>query len=403
MFLNNSTSKPLRHGLHSTAASLLIPRATAYLIIFSLNLFICIPATALDIFVPEEYDDISEAMENAEFGDTIYVMEGVYNERVKIKEGVNLVSDSRNGGDDLVEGPGKKKVLRRTIRTVIDGTGLPPGYLVSFAHDTSAVMKLDGFTLANMPEYPPGSNYFMLEIRGCSPTVINNIVTGNKSWGGILATGLGIRMGPPLETKAKPLIANNVSFNNGGPGISNGPNSAAMVSQNEVFDNFFTGDRKDAPGIGIKEYARPTIIENICYRNGSGIGGDSISADDDSLEIAGNLIFANRRSGIALSSINEGKKSVIVTIRDNEIHANRYSGISMNKIDSANIDGNTVFNNMKAGIAMINILSAKIENNDISGNQTAGIKLYDVSTTLLKNNHIHQNLAGGVDIVGWQD
>lgn len=356
---------------------------------------------AYDIFVPDDYDTISEAMEEAEDGDTVIVMEGVYNERVKIKEGVNLVSDSADGGDELVEGPGKKKVLRRALRTIIDGSGLPPGYLVSFAHDTSTPMKLDGFTLANQPEYPPGTYYFMLEIRGCSPVVTNNIITGNKAWGGILSTGLGIRMGPPLETKAKPLIKNNVSYNNRGPGISNGPNSAALVVENELFDNYFEGDRKDAPGIGIKEYARPIVKENICYRNGSGIGGDSIVADPAPLEISENLVFANRRSGIAFSSINVNAGSVVVHIRNNEVHSNRYSGIALNKIDDAHIEGNTIYNNMKAGIVMIKLQSAAIENNEVSGNQTAGMKMYDVSAATVKGNHVHQNLAGGIDIAGW--
>ncbi len=226
------------------------------------------------IFVPDDYDTIEEAMDSASFGDTVFVKPGTYNERVEIVEGVNLVSFVGSDGNDLVDGPGNKKVLKRTLRTIIDGTGLEtPGYLVSFPKDTTVPMRLDGFTIINMPKYLSGINLFVVEVRGCSPEVVNNIVAKNRSWGGILSTGLGLGMGPPFETVAGPIIRNNVIYDNHGPGIANGPNSAALVADNEIFDNRFpnaTDEDPDAPGIGMREYARPVIENNVCYRNGAG-------------------------------------------------------------------------------------------------------------------------------------
>jgi hypothetical protein len=123
-----------------------------------------------------------------------------------MKEGISLVSFVGSDCNDLVDGPRNKKVLKRTVRTIIDGTGIEtPGYLISFPKDTTAPMRLDGFTIINMPKYVSGINLFVVEVRGCSPEVVNNIVAKNRSRGGILSTGLGLGMGPPFETVARPV------------------------------------------------------------------------------------------------------------------------------------------------------------------------------------------------------
>ncbi|UCD87323.1 MAG: hypothetical protein JSV01_06090, partial [Desulfobacterales bacterium] len=46
-------------------------------------------AVAKDIFVPDDYATIGEAMDVASLGDTVYVKPGTYNERIEIGEGVN--------------------------------------------------------------------------------------------------------------------------------------------------------------------------------------------------------------------------------------------------------------------------------------------------------------------------
>jgi hypothetical protein len=363
-------------------------------------------AWAREILVPDEYPTIGDAMNAAAFGDIVYVKQGTYNERVEIKEGVNLVSFAGTDGNDLVDGPGNKKVLRRTTRTIIDGTGIEtPGYLISFPKDTTAPMRLDGFTIINMPKYRSGINLFLIEIRGCSPEVVNNIVARNRSWGGMLSTGLGIGMGPPLETVASPLIRNNVIFDNDGPGISNGPNSAALIADNEIFDNRFPGatDKDpDAPGIGVREYARPVIENNVCTRNGAGVGGINLDSRDQALIIRNNVLCNNRRGGIRLRGLGGGETDIRVVIENNKIYGNLKAGILSSKIDKVDITFNAIFDNALAGIALFNVDEAVVEDNEIHGNLTAGIRLLNVPTSMVKRNHIYNNLTAGVDFIGWQ-
>ncbi len=363
-------------------------------------------AMAGDIFVPDDFSTIGEAMDAATSGDTVYVKPGTYNERITIKEGVDLVSFAGTDGDDLVEGPGIKKVLRRAVRTIIDGTGIEtPGYLVSFPKDTTAPMRLDGFTIINMPKYRSGINLFLMEIRGCSPVVVNNILAKNRSWGGILSTGLGIGMGPPLETVAKPVIRNNVSYDNYGPGVANGPNSAALIAHNEMFENQFPGatdEDKDAPGIGMREYARPVIENNICYRNGAGIGAINLDSHDQALIIRNNTLYHNRRAGIGLRALGGVDTNIKVIIENNKIYGNLKAGIRASKLDDVHITYNTISNNRKAGIAFLNVGKVIVEDNEINGNLTVGIRLLNTPVAALRRNHIYHNLTAGIDFVAWQ-
>ena len=355
--------------------------------------------------MPDDYFSIAEAMELAESGDTIIVMPGTYNERIAIKEGVNLCSFVGDDGNELVAGPGQKKILKRTLRTIIDGSDLEePGYLISFASDTTAAMKVDGFTLQNLPKYISGINLFLMEIRGCSPVVVNNVFTGNRSWGGILATGLGVGMGPALETEARPLIENNIVYANDGPGIANGGNSSATIVNNEIFNNEFpkSGNNSSfAPAVGIRENGRPIIDNNFCYANEVGIGAINFASHVQPLIIKNNKIFNNKRAGIGLRGIDGKDTDIRAIIKNNKIYGNLTAGIRCTKLDRIEIDYNVIFDNRRTGISLWNVDKAVIEDNEIHGNMTAGIRLLAVPDAGLRHNNIYRNVTAGIDIIGW--
>lgn len=383
--------------------------ASGFFIVFLVALIVLMAgaeARALELLVPDDYFSISEAMEEALEGDTVVVYPGTYYERIEIKEGVNLVSYAGDDGDELVDGPGMKKVLRRTLRTIIDGSELEePGYLISFPKDTTASMRVDGFTFQNMPKYISGINLFLMEIRGCSPVVENNIFTGNLTWGGILATGLGVGMGPALDTVARPVIRNNVVYNNYSLGIGNGSNSAAHIIDNEIFDHEYAelseGDRV-APAIGVREKARPIIENNLCYRNGTGVGAINFDSFEQPLIIRGNTFFNNRRAGIALQGIGSLKTQVKAVIENNTIYGNLTAGIRCIKTDHVVIRYNTIYDNRKSGISLWNVNETFIENNEVYGNLTAGIRLLDVEAVVIQRNNIYQNVTDGIDFIGWK-
>lgn len=361
---------------------------------------------AEELLVPDDYFSISEALEAAFEGDTVVVYPGIYYERIVMKEGVSLVSYAGDDGNDLVDGPGMRKVLRRTLRTVIDGSELDePGYLISFPKDTPAPMRVDGFTFQNMRKFVSGVNLYLMEIRGCSPVVENNIFTGNLSWGGILSTGLGVGMGPALDTVARPLIRRNVIYNNYAVGIGNGSNSAAHIVDNELFGNFFddAGQRdRVAPAIGIREQARPIIEDNLCYGNGSGVGAVNFDSFKDPLIIRGNTFFNNKRAGISLLGIGTLKTDVKAVVENNIIYGNLTSGIRCTKTDSIEIRYNDIYDNRRSGISLWDVGRTVVEENEIHGNLTSGIRLLDVETARVKRNSIYRNVSAGIDFIGWK-
>lgn len=380
-------------------------RYTIYFLIPCIFFFIFQSVHAADIVVPDEFETIMEAMEEAEFGDTVVVKEGVYYERIKITDGVGLVSYAGDDGNDLVDGPGHRKVLRRALRTIIDGSELEePDYLVSFPYDTPAEMRIDGFTIRNLPKFVSGVNLFLLEVRGCSPEVVNNIIFGNKSWGGMLTTGLGVGMGPALETTARPVVANNVVYGNDGPGMANGANSAALISDNEVFNNRFPGaenDDSDAAGIGMRSFARPVIENNDVYSNGAGIGALNLEDYKEVLIIRGNKLYNNRRAGIGLRIIDGTDTNIKVVIENNQINGNLKAGIMLSKVDNVILQYNTIYDNRKAGVIGTNLDELVINNNEIYSNLTAGVRLLDVPVVTMRGNHIYRNATAGVDFIGW--
>lgn len=360
--------------------------------------------TSRDIFVPEDFPTIQEAIEASEFGDSVRVRPGIYYERVIIREGISLVSDSGPEGERLIKGPGEKQVLQRALKTIIDGSKLdPPDYLVSFQKESTSPMKLDGFTIRNLPTRTIDKLY-LVEVRGCSAEVINNIVCQNHSkgkGGGMLLTGLGPSMGSPLETVAKPTVRNNVIYDNFGAGIANGPNSMALIEDNEIFNNHFQQAKdteQDAPGIGIREYARPRIIHNLCYQNGSGIGGLDLVTHDRPIVIQDNIIRHNWRAGIGLTGINDRQKNITVSIEGNEVYGNLKAGVRLESITESNLKANQIHHNLRAGIAVHGGGITRIIQNTISGNLSAGLVI-DTREALVRHNMIYHNLTTGITVL----
>lgn len=373
-------------------------------LVLAINLVLAGPTPAAIHHVPEDFEFIMEAMEEAEFGDTIIVGPGEYKERLIIKEGVNMISSGEDGGNELVPGPGHKQVLKRTTRTIIDGSDIEePGYLLSFPYDTQAPMRVDGFTFRNMPKYNSGVKLFLMEVRGCSPKVVNNIFYGNQSWGAILATGLGVGMGPAMDTVARPLIQNNVIYDNYGPGVANGANSAAVIKFNEIFQNTFPGSgNKDpeAPSIGMRSYARPVIENNDCYNCGASVGGLNFEDYKEDLVIRNNHFYNGRRAGIGLRIIDGTDTNIKVIIENNQISGNMKAGIMHAKVDDITFRYNSIYNNRKAGIILTNVDKAVITDNNVRGNLTAGVRLIDVPRVMMRGNYIYRNITAGIDVIG---
>jgi len=127
------------------------------------------PIPILELYVPEDYPGIQEAIDAAEDGDTVVVSPGTYIENIDLKgKDITLRSTDPNDPDVVAA-------------TIIDGGGR--GSVVTFMGGETSKAVLAGFTITNGSASDGGGIY----VGGnSSPTIKGNTIGGNlaESYGG---------------------------------------------------------------------------------------------------------------------------------------------------------------------------------------------------------------------------
>ena len=178
-------------------------------------------AFAKAIRVPGSYKTISDALGNADSGDTIYVKRGVYDENVTLVMGVvlkgedpltTIIDGGRRG--PTVMGVTESEISHFTIRNGLEGI---------LCENTGGLYLHDNYVLDN---HASGIAAFI-----SLPEIANNVVYGNR-WSGILAWGT-----KSLDSK----IEQNVVVRNGYSGLAlKGPSN--VVAVNNIFmENHYYG------------------------------------------------------------------------------------------------------------------------------------------------------------------
>lgn len=235
-----------------------------------------LPASTIN--VPAQQPTIQDGINAAANGDTVLVAPGTYFENINF-----------NGKAITVTSSGGRSV------TIINGGNLAP--VAAFVTNEGAASVLNGFTLEN------GFATFDFQYQGggisisfASPTITNNIITGNAApddSGG----GIGIYWGSPI-VRGNLIMNNSASF---GGGISVVGSSTAQFLHNTIrnntagsgaaFELFGAGgvliednaivDNSAAGGQGggfyIVNEADEIIVQNVIARNTAGSGSQVYS------------------------------------------------------------------------------------------------------------------------------
>jgi len=173
------------------------------------------------IHVPRDYKTITDALGNADAGDTVFVRRGVYNENVTLIMDVvlrgedpltTIIDGGRRG--PAVMGVTESEISHFTIRNGLEGV---------LCENTGGLYIHNNIVLDN---HATGIAAFI-----SLPEIANNVVYGNR-WSGILAWGA-----KSLDSK----IEHNVVLRNGYSGLAlKGPSNVVVVN-NIFMENHYYG------------------------------------------------------------------------------------------------------------------------------------------------------------------
>jgi len=333
------------------------------------------------IKVPSGYPTIQAGIDAAKSGDTVQVAAGTY----------------RGTGNRDLDFKGKAIILESESgagSTIIDCQRGGRGFHFHTGETSGSTVR--GFTVTNGS---PGDGYggAIYCTNSSSPTIENNIITGNSA----SSNGSGIF----CFDNSSPVIRNNeISRNstrgNGG-GIYCYNNSSPVIRGNNIREN--SADRYGG-GISCSSKSSPVIRGNTITGNEGDLSGGGVYCEDNSSPtIENNTISKNRttRDGGGIYCFTDSSPIIQSnTISENE-SGNYGGGIASQRGAFPKIHNNEISNNNAArdggGIACQSISTATIQNNKINGNKAGnyggGVYGDSTSSLTLKNNEVARNVA----------
>ncbi|MDM7993106.1 MAG: T9SS type A sorting domain-containing protein [Candidatus Fermentibacter sp.] len=249
---------------------------------------LCIPAlacaTASTLHVPSAYPGIQDAIDASSDGDTVLVAPGIYQENIRfLGKAVVLISES---GYAL---------------TTIDGSDPADpdsGSVVSFIDGEGPGSELTGFTVTGGTGTQSGTNrrgrgVFCL---GSSPTIRENLVTGNSIFSVDNSYGAGVLCSTSDASVEGNVISSNSAGSQNGHGYGGGIcfvlGSSPDISHNHVLGNQATY----GGGIYGKHESYAVITNNAVYWNSAFGGGGLCCNAGITPEVCNNSFCYNEAS-----------------------------------------------------------------------------------------------------------
>lgn len=267
------------------------------LILSFLIFFSSITIKAQIIHVPQDQASIQSAINVASDFDTILVASGEYFENINFN-GKNIVVCSNfaltNDPEDIIS-----TIINGSTPIFADTTSC---VLIVSGEDSTAVLQ--GFTITGGTgtrwEDEHGPNHWYTEgggilIQYSSPTIKNNIITGNEAInvpsGTTSAGGGGIRCGD-----GNPHIYNNIISNNQGRyGGGIVMNYSGAVIKNNIISGNSGGQDYGGGGLWLlSNGTNPLIVENnTVVNNSSNLGGGGIRLWSSNAILINNIFWGN--------------------------------------------------------------------------------------------------------------
>lgn len=282
------------------------------MVICLLFLLPCITAQAVDIYVPDAYPTIQEAIQASSDNDQIIVRDGTYIENINFL-GKAITLTSENGAS----------------ATIIDGN--QSHSVVTFRSGEGSSSVLTGFTIRNGLDDEGGGIFCGVST---SPTLTENVIHGNTAGHG----------GGIYCVDASPDIAYNAIYGNEA-GFGGG--CYCLNASPTLTDNSFVGNRAASLGGGFacRDLSSPTLEGNIISMNDADAGGGVMTRNQATPRLMNNTIsfnMANTGGGILCT---ESGAAVIMNNTISENTAELGGGLCCRYTATPVLSNNTVMLN----------------------------------------------------------
>jgi len=371
-------------------------------------LFASTSSAASGVTVPEDYDTIQEAVNQAEPGETIQVESGTYHEQVTINKPVTILGDP---GDDTA-GVGSEA-------PVIEGEHRPDGVAFQVNHIDSGRVVIRGFEITRFGDRAREENSGT-GIKSSTP--IPEVIVTDCHIHNISGSGVAVFDGGEAEI-SEWKIRRNLIEDFDSDGVRLDYLSETVVENNEIrgTGDAFMGIRVSAAmtgdfdgiqsGVEVRDNTVKGSFESPGIRviaiNRRGIEGDQ-GARSKNITVEGNELTINNRTIAIQVSANSANGPTAInestTVRENTVNE-AFIGMLINSyqegyVKDVSIAENKV-KNATYGIALFGpnkyLNNITITKNIVTKNETAGIAIFNAASTAnLSNNTIKGNSGWGV-------
>ena len=252
------------------------------------------------IHVPADQPTVQSAINAAANGDTVQVSAGTYVENINFGgKAITVVSVSG------------------AAATILDGGH--KAAVVTFNSGETTAAVLSGFTLKNGLGTDTLQAGGGVHIEGASPTVQNNVISGNQA-----CTGAGI-----WALNGSPVIRGNTITRNtqtscaggGGAGIALTGGTSPAIVNNKITSN--TACCGDGGGIYLDSLLSPVIMNNFIIGNVSGGNGGGVAASNEVDAIVVQNVIARNTAGAGAGlywTVPQGTPGPVLV--NNTVHGN---------------------------------------------------------------------------------
>jgi len=378
--------------------------------------------TSKTIYVDDDggadYTRIQDAIDNASNGDTIYVYNGTYFERIKISKTLTLIGENKNS--TIIDGERKSVVVTLKKRGytnlqgfTITGCGISAndaGILINSRYNniTENIIRENAYkaihlsssynTIANNIIMNNGDGYYgSIDVFYEHNKIESNIIINDElyCYGSFNSVCNNSFVNGNIRIYGK--SGNRINNNN----LMNSDIVLQDTSNNIVYDNEF-----DSKGIYIRgdslEHWNTHSIENnsilgrtICYLTNLKYGEIPIPSDSIQVIIAHckNLEISNLNISQVFNGILIGYSTDISIFKNNISYNGRY-GIYLYKSHNIAIFNNEILLNGKHGIKLEKGTNNEIYQNIIAHNIMIGMLIHKSNNTLVNSNSIMDNEIG---------